>query len=67
MNSIFAAPKELYKFSLVIMLTLDGFGRPSETISFIWYKRKNMKLDIAISYVCSWLFFDVSTVKHVLK
>ena len=29
----FAAPKELYKFSLVTMLTLDGFGRPSETIS----------------------------------
>ena len=53
------------------MLTLDGFGRPSETISvtpcYIWYKRKNMKLDIAINYVCSWLFFDVSTLKHVLK
>ena len=31
------------------------------------YKRKNMKLDIAINYVCSWLFFDVSTLKHVLK
>ena len=29
----FAAPKVLYKFSLVTMLTLDGFGRPSETIS----------------------------------
>ena len=29
----FAAPKELNKFSLVTMLTLDGFGRPSETIS----------------------------------
>ena len=29
----FAAPKELYKFSLVTMLTLDGFGRLSETIS----------------------------------
>ena len=29
----FAAPKELYKFSLVTMLTLDGFGRPSQTIS----------------------------------
>ena len=26
-----------------------------------------MKLDIAINYVCSWLFFDVSTLKHVLK
>ena len=25
-----------------------------------------MKLDIAINYVCSWLFFDVSTLKHVL-
>ena len=24
-----------------------------------------MKLDIAINYVCSWLFFDVSTLKHV--
>ena len=29
----FAAPKELNKFSLVTMLTLDGFGRQSETIS----------------------------------
>ena len=29
----FAAPKELYKFSLVTMLTLDGFGKPSGTIS----------------------------------
>ena len=41
------------------MLTLDGFGRPSEQfllhleIKVIWYKRKNMKLDIAIHYVCS--------------
>ena len=26
-----------------------------------------MKLDIAINYVCSRLFFDVSTLKHVLK
>ena len=26
-----------------------------------------MKLDIAINYVCSWLFFDVSTLKHVLN
>ena len=26
-----------------------------------------MKLDIAINYVCSWLFIDVSTLKHVLK
>ena len=26
-----------------------------------------MKLDIAITYVCSRLFFDVSTLKHVLK
>ena len=24
-----------------------------------------MKLDIAINYVCSWLFFDVSTLKQV--
>ena len=29
----FSAPKERYKFSLVTMLTLDGFCRPSETIS----------------------------------
>ena len=29
----FAAPKYLYKFSLVTMLTLDGFGRQSETVS----------------------------------
>ena len=29
----FAGPKKLYKFSLVTILTLDGFGRPSETIS----------------------------------
>ena len=54
------------------MLTLVGFGRPSETISVtpcklsgIW--EKNMKLDIAINYVCSWLFFDVSTLKQALK
>ena len=26
-----------------------------------------MKLDIVINYVCSRLFFDVSTLKHVLK
>ena len=26
-----------------------------------------MKLDIAINYVCSRLFFDVSTLEHVLK
>ena len=29
--------------------------------------RKNMKLDIAINYVCSWLFFDVSTLKQALR
>ena len=29
----FAVPKELYKLSLVTLLTLDGFGRLSETIS----------------------------------
>ena len=29
---VFAAPKQLYKFSLVTMLTTDGFGRPSEPI-----------------------------------
>ena len=68
----FAAPKEVYKFSFVTMLTLDGFGRPSETISVytlkvIWYMRKNTKSDIAINYVCSWLFFVVSTLKQALK
>ena len=26
-----------------------------------------MKLDVAINYVCSWLFFDVSTLKRVLN
>ena len=26
-----------------------------------------MKLDIAINYVCIWLFFDVGTLKHVLN
>ena len=26
-----------------------------------------MKLDIAINYVCSWLFFNVSTLKQALK
>ena len=26
-----------------------------------------MKLDIAINYVCSWLFFDVRTLKQALK
>ena len=26
-----------------------------------------MKLDIAINYVCSWLIFDVSTLKHVFN
>ena len=26
-----------------------------------------MKLDIAINYVCSWLFFYVSTLKQALK
>ena len=26
-----------------------------------------MKLDIAINYVCSWLFFYASTLKHVLN
>ena len=25
-----------------------------------------MKLDIAINFVCSWLFFDVSTLKQAL-
>ena len=29
----FAAPKELYKLSLVTMLTLESFGRPHEKIS----------------------------------
>ena len=29
----FAAPKKLNKFSLATILTLDGFGRQSETLS----------------------------------
>ena len=29
--------------------------------------RKNMKLDIAINYVCYWLLFVVSTLKQDLK
>ena len=59
-------PKELYKFSLVTMLTLDESGRPSETISVTpyIYKRKNMKFDIVINYACNWLVFDVSTLKQ---
>ena len=39
----FAAPKELYKFSLVTMLTLDGFGRPSETISVTPWKLSGIR------------------------
>ena len=35
--------------------------------SYLLYKRKNMKLDIAINYVCSWLFFYVSTWKQAFK
>ena len=30
---VFCCAQKLYKFSLVTMLTLDGFGRPSETFS----------------------------------
>ena len=57
----FAAPKELLKFSLVTMLTLDGFWQTVRNnfcyiFKVIWYMRKNMKLDIAINYVCYWLF-----------
>ena len=37
------------------------------TLKVIWYMRKNMKLDIAINYVCCWLFFVVSTLKQALK
>ena len=70
-QNYFAAPKELNTFSLVTMLTLDGFGRQSETICYtlkiIWYIRKNMKLDFAINYACYWLLFVVSTLKQALK
>ena len=33
------------------------------------YSYSTIKVQIieAINYVCSWLFFDVSTLKHVLK
>ena len=31
------------------------------------YKRNDMKFDIAIDYVFSWLVFDVSTLKQALK
>ena len=34
------------------------------TLKVIWYMRKNIKLDIAIKYVCIWLFFVVSTFKE---
>ena len=42
----FAAPKELNKFSLVTMLTLEGFGRQSETIllhleSYLVYEKEH--------------------------
>ena len=36
------------------------------TLQVIWYMRKNMKFDIAINYVCYWLFFVVSTLKQAL-
>ena len=36
-------------------------------LEVIWYMRKNMKLDIAINYVCYWLLFVVSTLKQALK
>ena len=29
--------------------------------SFFWYMRKDIKLDIAINYVCYWFMFVVST------
>ena len=72
-HKYFAAPKELYKFSLVTMLTLDVFVRLAETINFcytlkvIWYKKNDIKLYIAINYVCSWLVFDVSILKQAFK
>ena len=39
----FSALKELYKFSLVTMLTLDGFGRLSETISVTPWKLSGIR------------------------
>ena len=36
-------------------------------LNAIWYMKKNMKLDVAINYVCYWLFFAVSTLKQGLK
>ena len=37
--------------------------------SYLVYKKekKNMKLEIAINYVCYWLLFAVSTLKQALK
>ena len=69
----FAAPKELYKFSLVRMLTLDGFGRPSETFllyleSYLVYEKEyevghchQLCLQLVV------VVFYVSTLKQALK
>ena len=48
------------------MVLADRLNNFFYTLKVIWNKRKNMKLDIAINYVCSWLFFYVSTLKHML-
>ena len=49
------------------MVLADRLKHFCYTLKVIWYMRKNMKLDIAINYVCSWLFFGVSTLKQALK
>ena len=49
------------------MLSQTVWNNLCYTLKVIWYMRKNMELDIAINYVCSWLFFDVSTLKQALK
>ena len=49
------------------MVLADRLNNFFYILKVIWYKRKKMKLDIAINYVCSRLFFDVSSLKHVLK
>ena len=68
----FAAPKELNKFSLVTMLTLDGFGRQSETISVTPWKLSGIQERtwswtlLSNMFATCW-FFVVSTLKQVLK
>ena len=58
-------PKELYKFSLVTMLTLDGFGRPSETISVTPCKLSGIREMIwswtlqSIKFAAGWFLMSV--------